>query len=75
MPLPPFPRRLKKKDQDHIEKMRETFSQVKINIPLLDAIQQMPPYARFLKELCTTKKAASLPKKAFLTSGANSILY
>jgi len=30
--------RLKKKDQDHIEKIRETFSQVKINIPLLDAI-------------------------------------
>jgi len=47
MPLPPFPHRLKKKDQAHIEKMRETLSQVKINIPLLDAIQQMPPYARF----------------------------
>ena len=56
MPLPPFPDRLKKKDQDHIEKMRETFSQVKINIPLLDAIQQMPPYAGFLKDLCTTPK-------------------
>ena len=34
----------------------------------------MPPYARFLKDLCTTKKATSVPKKAFLTSGANSIL-
>jgi len=54
--------------------MRETFSQVKINIILLDAIQQMPPYARFLKELCTTKRVTGVPKKAFLTSGANSIL-
>jgi len=54
--------------------MRETFSQVKINIPLLDAIQRTPPYARFLKDLCTTKKATSVPKKAFLTSGANSML-
>ena len=72
--LPPFLHRLKKKDQDHIEKMRETFSQVKINIPLLDAIQIMPPYARFLKELCMTKRATSVPKKAFLTSSANSIL-
>jgi len=27
--------------------MRETISQVKINIPLLDTIQQMSPYARF----------------------------
>ena len=74
MPLHPFPHRLKKKDQDHIEKMRKTFSQVKINIPLLDAIQQIPPYARFLKELCTTKRATSVPKKTFLTFGANSIL-
>ena len=74
MPLPPFPHRLKKKDQDHIEKMREAFSQVKISIPLPDAIQQMPPYARFLKELCTTKRATGVPKKAFFTSGANSIL-
>ena len=31
MPIPHFSHRLKKKDQDHIEKMRETFSQVKIN--------------------------------------------
>jgi len=38
MSLPLFPYRLKKKDQGHIEKIRETFSQVKINIPLLDAI-------------------------------------
>jgi len=34
-----FPHRLKKKDQAHVEKMRETFSQVKINIPLFNAIQ------------------------------------
>jgi hypothetical protein len=25
----------------------------KINIPLLDAIQQVPAYAKFLKDLCT----------------------
>jgi len=74
MPLPPFPHRMKKKNQDHFEKMRETFSQVKINISLLDAIQQMPLYARFLKELCITKRATGVPKKAFLTSSANSIL-
>jgi len=39
MPLPPFSHRLKKKDQAHVEKTRETFSRVKISIPLLDAIQ------------------------------------
>jgi len=59
VPLPPFSHRLKKKYQAHVDKMRETFSQVEINIPLLDAIQQIPPYARFLKDLCTTKRALS----------------
>ncbi|CAN6712704.1 unnamed protein product [Malus baccata var. baccata] len=28
----------------------------KVNIPLLDAIKQVPRYAKFLKELCTTRK-------------------
>jgi len=42
-PPPPFPNRLKgKKTQTHVDKIREVFSQVKVNIPLLDAIQQMP---------------------------------
>ncbi|OMO92485.1 Retrotransposon gag protein [Corchorus capsularis] len=29
---------------------------VEVNIPLLDAIQQIPNYAKFLKQLCTNKK-------------------
>ncbi|OMO70066.1 Retrotransposon gag protein [Corchorus capsularis] len=43
------------KDQDPIVKTKLD-SQVEINIPLLDAIQQMPNCARFLKQLCTNKK-------------------
>ena len=73
-PLHPFPHRHKKKCQGHIEKMRETFSQVKIKIPLLDAIKQMHPYARVLKDLYTTKKATSILKKTFLAFGTTSIL-
>ncbi|KAJ9146249.1 hypothetical protein P3X46_028538 [Hevea brasiliensis] len=34
----------------------ETFRKVEVNIPLLDAIKQIPRYAKFLKELCTTKR-------------------
>ena len=54
--------------------MRETLSQVKINIFFLNAIPHMPPYVGFLKELCTTKRATGVLKKAFLTSGTNSII-
>ena len=33
----------------------EVFKQVQINIPFLDAIQQVPAYAKFLKDLVTMK--------------------
>jgi len=74
-PVAPFLNRLRnKKDQTHIDKIRETFSQVKINISLLDAIQQMPPYVKFSKELCTTKRTTNIPNKAFLASNVSSII-
>ncbi|XP_070676250.1 uncharacterized protein [Malus domestica] len=37
----------------------ETFRKVQVNIPILDAIKQVPRYAKFLKELCTTRKRMS----------------
>ncbi|KAJ9168056.1 hypothetical protein P3X46_019630 [Hevea brasiliensis] len=54
--FPPFPCRLAKNKKEEQEKeILETFRKVKVNIPLLDAIKQVPKYAKFLKELCTTK--------------------
>lgn len=50
---PPF----RKKDVNQ-ENMLEVFKQVKINLPLLDAIKQIPSYAKFLKDLCTDKRKA-----------------
>ncbi|KAL0373157.1 UNVERIFIED_CONTAM: hypothetical protein Scaly_0997300 [Sesamum calycinum] len=48
----------KKKPEEEDEEAKEileTFRKVEVNIPLLDAIKQIPRYARFLKELCTSK--------------------
>jgi len=74
-PLPPFPNRLKgKKVLSHINKTRETLSQVKIDIRFLDEIQQMPPYAYFLKHLCTTKRATNVRKMTFLASSVSLII-
>ncbi|KAK8344896.1 hypothetical protein V6Z12_A07G111500 [Gossypium hirsutum] len=44
-----------KKERDE-KKILDTFRKVEINIPLLDAIKQIPQYAKFLKELCTSKR-------------------
>ncbi|CAN6723342.1 unnamed protein product [Malus baccata var. baccata] len=34
----------------------DTFRKVQVNLPFLDAIKQVPKYAKFLKELCTNKR-------------------
>ncbi|XP_074374216.1 uncharacterized protein LOC141714604 [Apium graveolens] len=74
-PKAPYPQQLiSNKQSAQVDKILEVFKQVKVNIPLLDAIQQIPSYAKFLKELCTHKRTTYVPKKAFLTSQVNSIL-
>ncbi|KAM1687054.1 hypothetical protein FF1_034826 [Malus domestica] len=56
-PNVPFPRRFMQSKKEEAEKdILETFRKVQVNIPLLDAIKQVPRYAKFLKELCTTRK-------------------
>ncbi|CAN6445740.1 unnamed protein product [Victoria cruziana] len=55
--------------------MLETFRSIHINLPLLDAIQQVPAYARFLKELCTRKrKSRKVSECVMLSAGTSSLL-
>ncbi|KAK8600623.1 hypothetical protein V6N12_050476 [Hibiscus sabdariffa] len=56
-PPPPFPQRLKKQEQDYqFKKFFDIFKQVHINLPLVEALQQMPNYAKFLKDMVSRKK-------------------
>ena len=49
---PPFPQVLRgKKKVSKQEGILEVLRQVKVNIPLLDMIKQVPTYAKFLKDL------------------------
>ena len=48
--------------------------QVKVNIPLLDMIKQVPTYVKFLKDLCTIKRGLNVNKKAFLTKQVSAII-
>ena len=72
---PPFPQLLRKK-KNHVNQteMLEVLRQVKVNIPLLDMIKQVPTYAKFLKDLCTVKKSLNVNKKAFLTKQVSAII-
>ncbi|BBG96342.1 transposable element gene [Prunus dulcis] len=56
----PYPERLKPKAKDQqLKDFMQTLSKVQINIPLLDAIKKIPSYAKFLKEVCSSKKKLS----------------
>ena len=72
---PPFPQAMRgKKKAPKQEGILEVLRQVKVNIPLLDMIKQVPTYAKFLKDLCTVKKGLGINNKAFLTKQVNSII-
>ena len=73
---PPFSQALKVKKKKAINQaeIQEVLRQVKVNIPLLDMIKQVPTYAKFLKDLCTVKRGLNVDKKAFLTEQVSAII-
>ena len=72
---PPFPQALRKKKNSVSQtEMLEVLRQVKVNIPLLDMIKQVPTYAKFLKDLYTVKRGLNVNKKAFLTEQVSAII-
>ncbi|RVW74873.1 Retrovirus-related Pol polyprotein from transposon 297 [Vitis vinifera] len=72
---PPFPKALQsRKVVNNATEIFEVLKQVKVNIPLLDMIKQVPSYAKFLKDLCTMKRGLNINKKAFLTEQVSAII-
>ena len=72
---PPFPQALKaKKKAINQAEILEVLRQVRVNIPLLDMIKQVPTHAKFLKDLCTVKRGLNVDKKAFLTEQVSAII-
>ncbi|KAL0439322.1 UNVERIFIED_CONTAM: hypothetical protein Slati_2415200 [Sesamum latifolium] len=57
------------KKEEEEKEIFETFRKVEVNIPLLDAIKQIPRYAKFLKELCTNK--GKLKENEWVSMGEN----
>jgi len=72
-PPAPFPNRLRPKNNTtQMEKILDIFRQVKVNVPLVEAFEQVPSYAKFLKDLCTKKRAHQTPK-VFLVANISEI--
>ena len=72
---PPFPQALrKKKNSVNQTEILKVLRKVKVNIPLLDMIKQVPTYTKILKDLCTVKRGFNVNKKAFLTEQVRAII-
>ncbi|CAN6707344.1 unnamed protein product [Malus baccata var. baccata] len=71
--VPPLPFMQNKKEEAEKD-ILETFRKVQVNIPLLDAIKQVLRYAKFLKELCTTRKRMSTKEVVKVGENVSAIL-
>ena len=59
-PPPPFPQRLVKKTEDgKYQRFITMLNQLSINVPLVEALEQMPGYAKFMKDLVTKKRSVT----------------
>ncbi|XP_070009350.1 uncharacterized protein [Nicotiana sylvestris] len=55
-PPPPFPQRLAKhQKEEQYKKFFEMLKQIQVNIPLIEALKEMPRYAKMLKDLMSRK--------------------
>nr|XP_027086604.1 uncharacterized protein LOC113708340 [Coffea arabica] len=72
---PPFPSRLEKsKKQDKEKEILEVFRKVEINIPLLDAIKQVPKYAKFLRDLCVNRRRLRGDERVIVGKNVSAVL-
>ncbi|XP_062113674.1 uncharacterized protein LOC133824717 [Humulus lupulus] len=72
----PFPQALRPagKIPENRGEILEHFTQVKINLPLLHIIKQVPAYAKIIKDLCTVKRKHHVKKTAFLTEQLSAVI-
>ncbi|XP_021808096.1 uncharacterized protein LOC110751879 [Prunus avium] len=75
VPQIPFPGRLKKAKQDKaFKEIYDILSKVNINLPLLDVIEQIPAYGKFIKNLKTHKLNFAPNEEVKLNKNVSAVL-
>ncbi|KAL5557784.1 hypothetical protein UlMin_033995 [Ulmus minor] len=70
-----FPQRLRKQNLDkQFSKFIDIFKSLHINLPFVDMLEQMPKYAKFLKEVLSNKRRLEANEKVMLTEECSAIL-
>ncbi|GKC37592.1 hypothetical protein Tco_1049976, partial [Tanacetum coccineum] len=71
----PFPVRLKKKkEKEQFRKFFENLQQLGINIPFFEALEQMPKYGKFMKDLLSRKGKTKETSKITLNERCSAVL-
>ena len=71
----PYPKRLKKNKLDkQLTKFLEVFKKLHINIQFADALEQMPIYVKFMKDILSRKRRLSDFEIVNLIKECNAIL-
>ncbi|KAM6564131.1 hypothetical protein CsatB_024129 [Cannabis sativa] len=74
-PPPPFPQLFKKQQDDgQFRRFLDVLKQLHINIPLVEALEQMPTYVKFLKDILTKKRRLGEFETVALTEGCSAML-
>ena len=74
-PPPPFSQRLLKKNLDkQFSKFLKVFKKLTINIPFSEALEQMPSYAKFMKDILSRKRRLSENETVALTEECSAII-
>ncbi|KAM6555798.1 hypothetical protein CsatB_002817 [Cannabis sativa] len=73
--LIPYPQRfMKKKLDEELAKFLEIFKKININISFINALEQMPNYVKFMKEVLTKKKKFADYETVSLTEKCKAII-
>ncbi|KAJ8748520.1 hypothetical protein K2173_003419 [Erythroxylum novogranatense] len=74
-PPPPFPQRLaKQKHEKGFKKFMDVFKKLTINIPFAEALENMPSYAKFMKDVLSKKRRLGDHETVALTEECSAIL-
>ncbi|KAI3461988.1 hypothetical protein Pfo_018651 [Paulownia fortunei] len=75
VPPIPFPQRFQKQKLDkQFPKFLDVFKKLHINIPFADALEQMPSYIKFMKEIISNKRKLEEYEMVALTEECSAIL-
>ncbi|XP_039688633.1 uncharacterized protein [Medicago truncatula] len=72
----PYPHlaKKKKKEEEQFKKIMQLFSQLQANIPFGEALDQMPVYAKFMKEMLTGRRKPKDDENISLSENCSAIL-